>query len=58
VCTNLLFSLDIAELRYPVDMSVVLAKLIPLLLCKEVFDIRIIIQIIIECYQNVCIIEL
>ena len=26
--------------------------------CKEVFDIRIIIQIIIECYQNVCIIEL
>ena len=58
MCTYLLFVLDAAELRDPVNVAVFLTKLLPLQISKQILDIRIIIQIIIQCYQCSCLIQL
>ena len=47
MCTGFLFSLNIGELWNPVNMSIVLTKLIPFLFGEVVLDIRIFVNVII-----------
>ena len=55
---RLLFPIDVAKLLYPVDMSVILPESVPLLLCQEFLDVRILVNVVIQRHQRACIIKL
>ena len=58
MCCCFFLTVNITELWNPVNMSILLAKFIPFFLCKELFNVRILINIVIQSNQGTGIIEL